>query len=72
MMTEEEWLTATDPYPMLQFLRGRTSDRKLRLFAVACCRLLLRKVRLHPWYTHGIAVAEELADGPSRPLSGSV
>jgi hypothetical protein len=37
-MTEAEWVTSTDPAPMLQFLRGRASDRKLRLFAVACCR----------------------------------
>jgi hypothetical protein len=36
-MTEQEWLVFTDPKPMLEFLRGMMSNRKLLLFACACC-----------------------------------
>jgi hypothetical protein len=39
-MTESEWLACADPTPMLEFLRARASDRKLRLFACACYRRL--------------------------------
>jgi hypothetical protein len=39
-MTEAEWLTATDPAPMVTFLSPRASDRKFRLAVCACCRLL--------------------------------
>jgi hypothetical protein len=37
-MTEAEWLAATDAQPVLRFLGGKLSERKLRLLAVACCR----------------------------------
>lgn len=37
-MEEADWLAAIDPQPMLEFIRGRVSDRKLRLFAAGCCR----------------------------------
>jgi hypothetical protein len=35
-MTEAEWLASADPTPMLGFLRGKASDRKVRLFSLAC------------------------------------
>jgi hypothetical protein len=38
-MTESEWLTCEEPQEMLDFLRGRISDRKLRLFVCAGCFL---------------------------------
>jgi hypothetical protein len=38
-MDETQWLGCTDhPYPMLQYLDDRASDRKLTLFSVACLR----------------------------------
>jgi hypothetical protein len=39
-VTESEWLTATDPAPLLAFLQGKASARKLRFFVTACCRQL--------------------------------
>jgi hypothetical protein len=38
IVNEKEWLECPDPTPMLEYLRGNASSRKLRLFAVACCR----------------------------------
>jgi hypothetical protein len=61
-MTEDEWLAATDPKPMLQFIREKASERKLRLFTVACCRrvwLLLKDERGRK----ALETAEAYADG---------
>ena len=37
-MTEAEWNACTEPGPMLEFLRDKAGDRKVRLFSVACYR----------------------------------
>ncbi len=39
-MTEAEWLACSDVGQMVQELDLRRYDRKLRLFAAACCRLV--------------------------------
>jgi hypothetical protein len=41
-MTETDWLAGTDPMPMLEYLRGRASERKLRLVMAGCCRRVWR------------------------------
>src|SRR5262249_3844146 len=37
-MTEAEWMRCEETYYMVEFLKGKLSSRKCRLFAVACCR----------------------------------
>src|SRR5262245_3085109 len=61
-MTEAEWLECADPQQMLPFLRVTQSDRKMRLFACACCR------RIWGLYEadcsrSAIEAAERFADG---------
>jgi hypothetical protein len=61
-MTETVWLTGADPGPMLEYLAGRASARKLRLAACACCRrdsalLSDRRVRA------AVEAAERFAEG---------
>jgi hypothetical protein len=69
-MTEAEWLASTDPEPMLAFLRRKASERKLRLFAVACCRRIWhlipeevgrRAVELAEEYAAGMLAEEALS-----------
>jgi hypothetical protein len=65
-MTEGEWLACSDPQAMLEFLRGKASDRKLRLFAVAYFHSEFYDVICTDTQTAWVAieeVAERYADG---------
>jgi hypothetical protein len=63
-MTEAEWLASTDPGPMLDFVRGKATDRKLRLFAVACCRRVWYLLDEHS--RRAVDVVERDAEGPRK------
>lgn len=60
-MTEAEWITCTDPTPMLDVFWGKASQRKRRLLIVGLCR--------HTWKLisergqRSVEVAERFADG---------
>ena len=60
-MTEQEWLDCPDWREMFTFLEGRLSDRKLRLFAVACWRLAWPQ--LPGEGKNAVEFAEKFADG---------
>jgi hypothetical protein len=64
-MTEGEWLDCADPAPMLEFLCGNASDRKLRLSAAACSRR--DWVRISAPGRAAVEVAEAFADGLAGP-----
>jgi hypothetical protein len=60
-MREVEWLACADPRPMLDSLRGKASERKLRLFTVACCRRAWGPMR-DETCRRAVEVAERYAD----------
>jgi hypothetical protein len=61
-MTEREWSSCTFAIPMIEFVRGKLSDRKSRLFAVACCRLISPEW-VDELSREAVDVAERFADG---------
>jgi hypothetical protein len=63
-MTELEWLACTDPADMLRFLRGRAGDRKLRLFAIACCR--------HVWHLFDDERSRLAVEASERYVEGMI
>lgn len=66
-MTEAEWRASQSPEAMLHHLTDRASARKLRLYAVSCCRRiwsLFSDDRLK----HAVDVALRFADGRSTAV----
>jgi len=61
-MTEADWLACTDPVPMLDFLRGKVSARKLSLFVGACCRRALGSTT-EAATRHALMLVEQIAEG---------
>jgi hypothetical protein len=61
-MTEAEWLACTDPQKMLGLIGGKGSERKLRLFAVACCRRVWARL-VEEASRRAVTTAEDYADG---------
>lgn len=66
-MTDAQWRTSTSPEAMLHFLSERASPRKLRLYAIGCCRriwLLLTDDRCR----YAVEVAQRFVDGRANSV----
>jgi hypothetical protein len=61
-LTEEEWLTGSNPGRMLGRIHPEASDRKLRLFACACVRQVWSAL-VDEISQRAVEVAERYADG---------
>src|SRR5206468_6633449 len=66
-MIERQWLTCTDPETLLKIVRGKMSERKLRLFACACARQVWHLLDEDP-ARRAVLLAEPIAEGlvPAR------
>jgi hypothetical protein len=65
-MIEAEWLTGHDPDTLLNFLGGGASNRRLRLFACACCRRIWHLLTSSR-HRHAIETSERYADRLAGP-----
>ena len=64
-MTEAKWLACTETAPLLEFLGREASQRKLLLFACACCRGVW-SLLLDPRSREALETMESLADGEAN------
>jgi hypothetical protein len=62
-MTEADWQAGADPEAMLNYLAGKASTRKLRLFACACVRRYWSRLRAAPRAREAVETAERYAEG---------
>jgi hypothetical protein len=64
-MSEDEWLRSNDPAAMMRFLwtTGKLSERKGRLFAVACCHRVCHNINQKG--RRAVDAAERFADDES-------
>jgi hypothetical protein len=67
-MNEDDWLTSADPVAMLDYLDGKVSSRKLRLFACACVRRHWGLLR-YASPRDAVELAELLAEGLADDLA---
>jgi hypothetical protein len=67
-VTKAEWLACTDPQEMLNFLRGKASDRKARLLMAAACRRVLHLLD-EPQYLALVEAGERVVEGALSPAS---
>jgi hypothetical protein len=65
-MTEEDWVGCTSPEAMLNYLGERASPRKLRLYAINCCRRIWHLFR-DERCRHAVEVAQRHVDGRATP-----
>jgi hypothetical protein len=70
-MTEAEWLACTESWRMVDFLQGRASERKLRLFAVECCHRVSGRVLRgrEQWFRAAISIAEQFVERSGMELA---
>jgi hypothetical protein len=61
-MTEAQWRTCTSPEAILNFLTAKASPRKLRLYAVGCCRRIWQYLD-DDRCRHAVDMAQRFADG---------
>ncbi|OAI54111.1 hypothetical protein AYO44_15430 [Planctomycetaceae bacterium SCGC AG-212-F19] len=66
-MTEAEWLACEDPQKMLTFLRGKGSERKLRLLAMGS--FLLADVTYVAELASRANLLREIFGNPFRPMT---